>query len=441
MRKNIRIFIGIAAILCLTLLPVSCGVSNLPIDPSGETAASTNGAETDTSTERNTDQDDTDHTDVTDQTDLVTTEKESTKEDLFDLPTPSGDYLLTYENLGVLGSENNIVYFVIDRFDWEYYVWAREKAPEIFHNLDSGGFTYYDDAISLYPRTFPSIAYMVTGAENDFSQTCEDYFASAYGRSEFMRQLYREGYTVNIYTDEEYGYINAAYMANYTANAKPAGNDQATYSTDMRDIYNHLTQNGISIGESKKSYAFIHLSGTHLPLLYDENFDSLPEDDAERWDSTLGMKQSFAIINYYIDEMKRLGVYDNATIIITGDHPSIGSDSDVPLRWAHVTPLFVKPSSNADGALQVSSAPVTHADIFPTILQSEGIASGMDFGRSLFEITEDENRERLYYFQKYDKIDGRTNYEMVVFAINGKAADYKNWEIRERYYLGKSIYG
>jgi len=175
--------------LCLMLLPVGCSMGNPPSDK----------IETDILTEGNTSSEDTGHSEDTDQSDQTTAE-ESTKVDLFDLPTPSGDYLLTYENLGVLGSESNVVYFVIDRFDWEYYAWAREKAPEIFYNLDNGGFTYYDDAISLYPRTFPSIAYMVTGVENDFSQSCEDYFASAYGRSEFMRQLYRAGYTVNIYT-------------------------------------------------------------------------------------------------------------------------------------------------------------------------------------------------------------------------------------------------
>ena len=116
-------------------------------------------------------------------------------------------------------------------------------------------------------------------------------------------------------------------------------------------------------------------------------------------------------------------------------------NDDFKGRWAHVTPLFVKPSSKADGALQVSSAPVTHADVFPTILKSEGIADGMNVGRSVFEIPVGESRERLYYFQKYEKINDKINYEMVVFAINGKAADYANWTIRERYYLGKSIYG
>jgi hypothetical protein len=444
MKRNIRHFIGIASMLLLVLLLACCNTEKSAAGHGDETTAFDTDIYLDTQMDTTSPVDDTTGSDAPGNTppEVTTADEITTRPvDLFDLPVPTGDYMLTQENLNKLGSKHNVVYFVIDRFDWEYYVRAREKAPEIFYNLDNGGFTYFDDSISLYPRTFPSIAYMVTGVENDFSKSRAKYFESAYAGSEFMRRLYNVGYTVNVYTDSYYGYINAAYMANYAANAKPAQDGQTAYNTDMREIYTYLTQSPMSIGESERSYSFIHLSGTHLPLLYDENFNLLPEDDPRARDSTLGMKQSFAIINRYIDEMKRLGVYDNATIIITGDHPSIGSDSAVPLRWAHGTPLFVKPSSNPDGALQVSSAPVTHADVFPTILKSEGIADGVNVGRSVFEIPVGERRERLYYFQKYDRIDGRTNYETVVFAINGKAADYANWEIRERYYLGKSIYG
>ena len=461
MKRNIRSFIGVAVLLVLCLL-VSCdadtptvkddqtttvtteGNVGTPFEDDANDTSNTTATPADDTSVGNTPESDTDRATDTqsEETTVEEIEEITTRDhDLFDLPLPAGDYALTYENLGELGSKHNVVYFVIDRFDWEYYVRARDKAPEIFYNLDNGGFTYYDDAISLYPRTFPSIAYMITGVENDFSKSRTQYFESAYAGSLFMRRLYNVGYTVNVYTDTYYGYVNAACMANYAANAQPVQNGQTAYSTDMRDIYTYLTKNGVRIGDSERSYTFIHLSGTHLPLLYDENFNPLPEGDAKAKDSTIGLKQSFAIINYYIDAMKRLGVYDNATIIITGDHPSIGSDSAVPLRWAHVTPLFVKPSSSASGALMTSSAPVTHADLFPTILKSEGIEGGMaNVGRSVFEIPEGELRERLYYFQKLEKIDGKTNYEMVIFAINGKAADYANWVIRERYYLGKSIY-
>ena len=447
MSRSIRNFIGTVILIILVFMLVACntgasfesGDGNATSNETNENVTEKHTVtetvtETDTETETETEVE----TKIEIETEVETdTETEPPKTDLFDLPIPSGNYALTFDNLNKLGSEHNVVYFVIDRFDWEYYVWARDRAPEIFYNLDEGGFTYYDDAMSLYPRTFPSIAYMITGVKNDFSMSRAKYFESAYSKSEYMRRLYNAGYNINIYTDSYYGYINASYMANYAANAKPVQDAQKAYSTDMRDIYNYITQSGLHIAENEKSYSFIHLSGTHPPQLYDESFNPLPEDSSLVANSTHGMKLSFKIINYYIDEMKRLGVYDNATIIITGDHCSIGSDYDVPLRYAHVTPLFVKPASTADGKLQVSSAPVTHEDVFPTILKSENVTGASDFGKTVFDIPTDEVRERFYYFQK---LNTYTNYDMVVFAINGKAADYGNWEIRDRYSLGKSIY-
>lgn len=443
MRTSIRVLVRngllIAALFLLTL-SLFCCEGDDPADGAytteTETVVSTDTTpiqiETGDATDTDSTGDDTDtHTD---------TDEESTREDLFNLAIPQGDYSLTFENLEVLGSEHNVVVFVIDRFDWEYYDRARTASPEIFYNLDNGGFTYFKDSMSLYPRTFPSIAYMVTGVENDFSLSRSDYFHAAYGGSEFMRALYNAGYDINVYTDSYYGYINAAPMANYAQNAKPSEGGFDVYSTDMKQIYSHLTDGDMTVGEGKKSYKFIHLLGTHLPLVYDENFEIIPEGDSRRNNTTIGLKASFAIINRYIDEMKRLGVYDNATIIITGDHTSIGSDKAVPLRWAHVTPLFVKPASRGSGELVISEAPVSHADMFPTVLKSEGFADYTGFGESVFDIPEDQNRERLYYFQKLDTVDGVTNYEMVIFRIWGKAADYDNWEIVNRYYLGKSIY-
>ena len=412
--------------------PLQTEVGNTTEEVSGD-VTDTNAA-TDTDTETDTE------TDAPTDGMTETTAEETTREDLFDLEIPDGEYSLTFESLNLLGSEHNVVVFIIDRFDWEYYDGARSLAPEIFYNLDNGGFTYFKDSISLYPRTFPSIAYMVTGVENDFSMSRNDYFKTAYGRSEYMRALYSAGYDINVYTDSYYGYTNAAPMANYAQNAKSNEEGYTACSTDMKQIYSYITDNGMVVGESQKSYKVIHLSGTHLPLAYDENFEPIPEDDSRRNNPTIGLKVSFAIINRYVDEMKRLGVYENSTIIITGDHTSIGSDRAVPLRWAHVTPMFVKPSTRSGGELVISEAPVSHADMFATVLKSEGLADYASFGESVFDISETEKRERLYYFQKLDTVDGATNYEMVIFKIWGKAADYANWEIIDRYYLGKSIY-
>ena len=400
---------------------------------------------------------------------------------------PDKDYILTYENMDEVGATHNVIYFVIDRFDWEYYVAARERCPEIFYHLDDGGFTYFDDATSLYPRTFPSIPYMFSGVETDFSLSRTDYFASAYTESSFLKEMKNAGYSINFYSDNYYGYDNAYFLKDTVSNI--SGNEgysidsalglsadmtrlslyrylptvakglvghistpsfekhviyNATgekYTTDMRDLYNYLGENVLQISDDgEKTFSFVHLSGTHVPLPYDQNFNPIGEGHPERQDKMSAMKQSFKIINRYLDMMKELGVYEDATVIITGDHASIGSDDEEPLKWAYVTPLFVKPSGVSEGAMVVSGAPVYHGDLFATIVKSEGISTDVDFGRGVFEFSEGEARVRPFYFQRLDRVDGKVNYEQFVYEIRGEASIYENWVRTDRYYLGKNIY-
>lgn len=388
-----------------------------------------------------------------------------------------GEEILTVKNLDTLAKEDNIVVFVVDRFDHRYYESALEDSPEIFDELK--GFTYFNDYITLYPRTFPGIVYTVTGVETDFEASRTQYMKDAYSHSEYLQALKSEGYDINIYTDSYYGYENAAYMSGYTSNV--SGNtayeivdrdnlvldmirlslyrylpfalqqtvgeistptfdkyvqyetEHEVYTTDMKDVYNRLTEDEFTFREQDKGFSFIHIAGCHLPNLYNENFEAVSDD--ERWDEISSMKQSFKIISEYIKEMKRMGVYDDATIIITGDHANIGSDSEDPYN-PHITSLFVKPSGVSEGEMAVSSAQVSQDELFATILAAAGADKADDFGSTVFEISEDEDRKRRYCFQRYQD----SGYEIVEYEIVGDSDDFDNWHIVNRYELGKSIY-
>ena len=114
--------------------------------------------------------------------------------------------ILTYENLEKVSANKNIIYFVVDRFDVEYYEeYGLEECPELFDELD--GFTYFDDMVSLYPRTFPAVPYMLTGIEHNFEDARLDYFTNAYQNSPFLKELKKNNYSVNIYTDDFYFWI------------------------------------------------------------------------------------------------------------------------------------------------------------------------------------------------------------------------------------------
>ena len=383
-------------------------------------------------------------------------------------------YLLTYQNLDKVSTGKNVIYFVIDRFDVDYYEEALEECPELFYNLD--GFTYFDDMISLYPRTFPGIAYLITGQEHDFHDTRLDYFKDAYSNSDFLKTLKANNYNVNIYTDTYYGYEDAKYMQEYVSNSSGANNfavvgstgiasdmlrislfrylplaakglsgdvstasfdkyvvydtDQPKYTTDMKSTYQFLMNNPMQTFDGANNFSFIHIAGCHLPNAYDENFNEATVDNKN--DPMSAMKQSFKIINRYLDQLKELGLYEDAPIIITGDHCSVISAEFGPLKYSQVTALFVKESGKSGTPLVTNTAPVMQADIFPTILASEGIETDIDFGRTVFEIGEGEPRTRRYLFQSRQRINGEITYEFIEFEVTGRARDVNNWKVVSR---------
>ena len=379
--------------------------------------------------------------------------------------------ILTYANMDKVSTNKNIIYFVVDRFDVEYYEdYGLVNCPELFEELD--GFTYFDDMVSMYPRTFPSVPYMLTGIEHDFHDARLDYFKDAYTKAPFLKELKKNNYRINIYTDDYYSYADAGCMGEYVKNssatnsykienaprlsvdmlrlslfrylplvAKTWTGDISTstfeqyveyntpypdYTTDMKDAYEFLRDHPLSAVSGANNFSFIHFSGCHMPNLYDENFDEVSLED--RNNPVVALKQSFAIINLYLKQLKELGLYEDATIIIAGDHANIRRDSE--FRGPFTTALFFKPSGSAGTELQVNHAPVAQGDIIPSILASEGIQTTQDFGKTLFDFQEGDVRERTHVFQRREEqVDGPAIYEVIVFCIVGNSRDLKNWEI------------
>ena len=388
----------------------------------------------------------------------------------------------TFDNLDTVGKEKNIIYFVVDRFSSSYVDIAKEECPEIFDELD--GFTYYDDMVSLYPRTYPSVAYMMTGVEYDSSYNRADYFKYAYNNSVFLDTLHNEGYGINFYSSDYesyessydgafppyadnssgkirlkvfdkkglitdmtqltlYKYLPFAFRNflgsistdDFSSRINIDAGDKKIYSLDMKEVYGYLNDNELKIGENEKKFSFIHITGCHLPNKYDRDFNIADSNEANS--VTDSMIQSFKIINLYIEQMKKLGIYESSTIIITGDHTSIGSDIKDPY-YAHLTALFVKSRGVGEGELKTSSAPVAQEDIHATIFDSEGIETTLDYGMSIFDIDEDTERVRRYYFHKY--IIEEDKNEIIEYKIIGLAKEFNNWNVVKRTKIDEIIW-
>jgi len=395
--------------------------------------------------------------------------------------------ILTYENLNEVSKGKNVVFFLIDRFDVRYFESLQKSNPGYLEGLD--GFTFYNDYTSLYCRTYPAVASIVTGKENDFQDTRLNYFKDAYSDGGHLRAMHDAGYDVNLYTEQYYAYDDASYMSEYIENlsgvngyviddsnalcadmlrlslstclpftlkdvvgqmSTPEFNAHAVYETDepkfdadMKNVYDYITQNELVKTESRGQFTFIHIFGCHTPVVYDEEWNEIPEKDKKRNDTAMALRQSLTIIYEYMEQMKELGLYEDATIVITGDHPAALSDTKLigeaskSDNGTRVTAMLFKKSGDSGTKLKTSKAQVSQDELWNTIYESAGLNSLKD-GDSFFDISEGEQRTRRYLFEMSVTLEDKTRAdEIVEYRITGSARKAENWQIVKRTVVGK----
>lgn len=378
-----------------------------------------------------------------------------------DPPVEDGRKYLTTKGLCEVSSGKNIIIFILDRFDVTYYEDIIEKDARYFDRLD--GFTYFGDNISTYSRTYPGIASMVTGIDQNFDMTPDEYFDVAYGSSPFLSDLKANGYKIKLFTSDYYSYRDASCMngtvdnvscvSEYTVNdyaalvenllavsayrnlptvAKSAVNVSSSAFTSLVD-YNgsdpvYVVDDSVTLpilngmplttDDSENSYILIHLNGCHEPYNIDEH-GNYSEDTT----AMAAIRGCFNTVFSYIEQLKALGVYDDSTIIITGDHPRARDDCEVPTQ-PRQTALFVKRAGDS-GRLKYSSAQVSQSNLIATLVSSSDIVTANDYGRGYFDIPEGECVTRHHNFIMYTS-EGN---HIIDFAVNGAGNDFDNWTI------------
>ncbi len=386
------------------------------------------------------------------------------------LDRQEGEKILTYDGVDRLSSGKNIVFFLVDRFDADYYENMVKKDPEFFSKLD--GFTHFSDYTSLYARTYPAVASILTGKDHDYFESSKSAaFERFYGDGGGMLGVLREnGYTISLYTEKKYAYNDASVMDDYVDNTKglekysidnnfalardmmllslsqylpvamrgwssylstPTFNDHALYESTEDEMFavnskstsallDRLEESGMHTVEGDGRFTFIHLYGCH---------------DISKT-SKQNIELTFSFIYYYIDQMKALGVYEDATIIITGDHAAALDDYQVLGEagenddGTRVTAMFFKRSGDSGAPLATSTSQISQDELWATIWESEGLAQEKR-GESFFDVPEGIDRERRYIFEQYrsSKKNGLKYNRLYEYKIVGNANDGESWSI------------
>ena len=390
----------------------------------------------------------------------------------------------TREGLYNVSSKKNVVVFVLDTTDTAFVQKLYDEYPETFAPLT--GFTWYRNSVgSMIPTRYgiPSLVF-----ENRIrpEQSASDFFQNWSNNSHYLNNVNQLGYSVGLYTDN-FNWAYTDYMYNRTINyheprgrgvenqldvlgalrilyktafcrdmpwvfkphfwyytedlnmrmRKPVNMDEVDlssqpYTEDDLKYYQELQHYGLSIDDSagqNGSFRFIHLIGSHPPYTLDRNVEPTSDQSKENVEEqTMG---AYRIVAQYIAELKRLGVYENTSFIITADHGEwYLTDTDIQRPSAPV--IMYKPAGQtaeeAAQPMQVSDAPVWHYDIFAQTLKDMGADQQMlsNYTTPLDESYEGEDRPR-YYLETIS--ENNHDAELREFVINGDATNFNNWSL------------
>ena len=183
--------------------------------------------------------------------------------------------------------------------------------------------------------------------------------------------------------------------------------------------------------DESKNFKLYHFNGPHSPfnMKADGTYSSTPTSSLEQ---TMGC---FNILYAAFDKMKELGIYEDATIIILGDHGAPVTDNK-PISKETRIGLFYKPSGSAGTELKYSSAQVSDQNIPATIVKSTG-ADYTVYGKALDDIGENEEITRVYYKAICPPPTSSNEYEIYKYHIKGDASNLKNWVVVDVFDVAK----
>lgn len=346
-----------------------------------------------------------------------------------------GEWHLSGEDQLVVSEDKNVIVFVLDWFSNEYIETTLKQYPDLLDSLTD--FTYYNNTNAPYFGTFPSMVTTFSGTPLDPSIPVNDFFRQAWESKKvksFYNMMREKNYTCNMYTPDRHhicGTNEASILENAFSNLSnaPQGIDvsrvrlfktmtkmsfyrifpemvKPRFYTDGSeyaniisyredeilhenfDFYEGLQKNGLTT-DSESNYLIIqHLAGGH------EYTTTAQCTFAEQTSLEETIKGNMVMVGEYLKQLKELGVYDDATIIVTSDHGG-------PFVNPQVI-FFIKEAGVTREEMQVTNAPIGLEELLPTLAEAVG-ADYTEYGKSIHDIKEDEVRERSHWVRVLKK--------------------------------------
>ena len=348
-------------------------------------------------------------------------------------------YILNGSDQYTVSSKKNTVVFVLDYYANTYYDRVIDKYPKAAKYFND--FTYYSNCDPVYIGTFPSMTHMLTGYEYDPTSKIDDWFNAAWNSTSseaFYQCLAEEDTQLRLYTTSgknlglKYaaGKVSNLVDGELLADTRTINHPKLIremmklaayryfphefkqyFMVSSGDFTSILSYNGVGIEKVRNSYEFYkalksekltvdesngnllivqHLRGTHAPYNLSSKVTRHPGSSLE----ATGVA-NLKIVKEYLNQLKELGLYDDATIIITADH----GDKENNMQVIY----FLKQPGEKHKKMKESKAPISHDDFPGTLLQTMG-RSAKDYNfTTIFDFSEDDERERTVMVNTMDR--------------------------------------
>lgn len=190
-------------------------------------------------------------------------------------------------------------------------------------------------------------------------------------------------------------------------------------------FYDSLMQEGLYIQEDcEKAFKFYHMMGAHGPFHLTQDIEY---DKSGQYATELSQaKASLKIVYEYIEQLKELGKYDDATIIVTTDHGQrilYETVIDGELTYTSRPIFLIKGSGVHQEKLIIDETPVSQSNLVPTIIKAMGM-EWKKYGNTFDEMLHDIEYNRRYI--DYDDKKGT----IVQYSITGNSKELDSWTVK-----------
>ena len=392
-------------------------------------------------------------------------------------------------------TQQNVIHFILDGFQSDFFEEIVAENPGHYSG-SLEGFTFFSETAGSFPTTYMSVPAFLSGRIYKNNIPMRQFVVRAIRSATIANRLHAQGYETDLVSDSLFA--RGAKAETWYRIAVPYGGALRQYlitnAAVMLDlvlfrhtphflkklIYNNerwLVQrflNGkienlklryfshqaflsdliakMSVNRSAPVYKFVHLMTTHPPVVVGQECQYAPNIPGTRENLKIQAKCSLDHFLEFLDKLREKGIYDSSLIVVHADHGlgravkmrnegnfsregwPIEDVSLAEIAGSAAALMAIKPPYSK-GPMKTSKALVSLTDI-PATINSLLHLAGPIFGRSAYEVDENEVRKRWFYFYHWRHENWRSTYfpRLDEFVIKGSLFDENSWRLNFTYY-------